>query len=837
MRNRLFFLLILVCAGMMSACNRQPEPEHGVSRELSARRKAQVKNLHYQLRFSIPEDKSQPVEGEVKILFSQENASGITLDFREKAENIREVLLNDRQIDARIINEHILVPGAQGENKIEIKFVAGDQSLNRNDEYLYTLLVPDRARTLFPCFDQPDLKARFTLELDLPESWVAVANGVVESETINESNKKIVFQPTEPLSTYLFSFVAGKWSHLQETRDGRTLTLYHRETDPDKLAQTGMIFDQVAEALRWMEEYTGIPYPFAKYDLVVVPGFQFGGMEHAGAVLYNDKRMFLSEHPTISEELGRMELISHETAHMWFGDYVTMEWFDDVWTKEVFANYFAAQMCEPRFPEVNHRLNTLRSFFPAAYSEDRTLGTNAIRQPLENLNDAGLIYGQIVYNKAPVVMGKLVELMGTDNFRKGLREYLHTYAYANATWDGLIGILDRYTPLDLKTWSRVWVDEKGMPGISAGWSEGELTVRQQDRWGRGLVWVQDIGMQLMTLKPGTDSCTMERIQIRLDDSVTKMKIAAKPDFILPDYDGKAYGHFILDTKTAQYGLAHWSEIDDPVLRLSLIITLYENCLNGGIQPGDFTRSLLQPLEKEKEPLVVSAAIAYIRDICLRKQMGKKTETEQGLLKSAFSPGKIERQLLAFRSLLDVWTLPEISGEIWRIWNRQQLYEGLPLSERDFMKMAYELALRMPEKYDEIVEKQLEHIENQDRKKEFEYIARAVHPDMAVRDSLFDAMLVAGNRRMEPWVEQVIYYLNHPLREQQAVKYILPALEELQEVQGTGDIFFPKNWVSSLLRGHNSPEAARIVSGFLQEHPDYPSLLKNKIIQSADHLLR
>lgn len=274
-----------------------------------------------------------------------------------------------------------------------------------------------------------------------------------------------------------------------------------------------------------------------------------------------------------------------------------------------------------------------------------------------------------------------------------------------------------------------------------------------------------------------------------------------------------------------------------MLRLSLIITLYENCLNGRIQPDDFTRSLLQPLEKEKEPLVVSAAIGYIRDICLHKQMGKKTETEQGLLKSAFSPGKIERQLLAFRALLDVWTLPEISGEIWRIWNRQQLYEGLPLSERDFMKMAYELALRMPEKYDEIVEKQLEHIANQDRKKEFEYIARAVHPDMAVRDSLFDAMLVAVNRRMEPWVEQVIYYLNHPLREQQAVKYILPALEELQEVQGIGDIFFPKNWVSSLLRGHNSPEAARIVSGFLQEHPDYPSLLKNKIIQSADHLLR
>ena len=132
-----------------------------------------------------------------------------------------------------------------------------------------------------------------------------------------------------------------------------------------------------------------MPYPFAKYDFVVLPGFQFGGMEHAGATFYNDTRLFLSANPTPDEILRRIELIAHETAHMWFGDAVTMKWFNDVWTKEVFANYFAAAITEPLFPEANHELNFLRTYKAAAMAQDRTEGRTAIRQSLDNMNNAG----------------------------------------------------------------------------------------------------------------------------------------------------------------------------------------------------------------------------------------------------------------------------------------------------------------------------------------------------------------------------------------------------------------------------------------------------------------
>ena len=172
------------------------------------------------------------------------------------------------------------------------------------------------------------------------------------------------------------------------------------------------LFDLHAAALEWLERYTGIPYPFGKFDFFLVPAFQFGGMEHPGAVFYNAPGLMLDESATQNQLLERASTISHETSHMWFGDLVTMRWFTDVWMKEVFANFMAAKIVNPSFPGVNHDLRFLHAYYPLAYDVDRTAGTNAIRQPLDNLKDAGTLYGAIIYQKAPIVMRQLETIMG-----------------------------------------------------------------------------------------------------------------------------------------------------------------------------------------------------------------------------------------------------------------------------------------------------------------------------------------------------------------------------------------------------------------------------------------
>ena len=262
-----------------------------------------------------------------------------------------------------------------------------------------------------------------------------------------DSYSTVKFAETEPLPTYLFSFAAGKFQVETAERNGRTFHMYHRETDAAKVARNrDALFDLHAKSLAWLEKYTGIRYPWGKFDFVLLPSFQFGGMEHPGAILYNASSMMLDESATQNQLLSRASTIAHETAHMWFGDLVTMRWFNDVWMKEVMANFMAAKIVNPSFPEVNHDLRFLFAYYPPAYQVDRTAGANPIRQQLANLDEAGSLYGDIIYDKAPVVMRQLERMLGEQEFRNGLRDYLKTFAFSNATWLDLIKILDASAP-------------------------------------------------------------------------------------------------------------------------------------------------------------------------------------------------------------------------------------------------------------------------------------------------------------------------------------------------------------------------------------------------------
>ena len=826
-----FTYLAMAIVLLLSSCQTDKKLEklyeEGVSLELAQLRKKEIKELKYDLHFSIPKRKQEAVEGEVNIRFTIQRPQEIILDFRENADKIKEVSVNGQSTAYIFQNEHIRVPEeatVQGMNEVYIHFTAGDQSLNRNEEFLYTLLVPDRARTVFPCFEQPNLKAEFTLQLEVPAEWEAVSNTSIQTEAIKNGRKQITFCPTEPLSTYLFSFVAGKLKKVEYADGERILTAYHRETDPKRVAQLDIIFQQVASSLHWMEDYTDIPYPFAKYSFIILPGFQYGGMEHTGATLYNDNSMFLSEHPTLDEELARAKLIAHETAHMWFGDYVTMDWFNDVWTKEVFANYFAACITEPLFPSVNHSLNWIKTYTSASLAEDRTAGSNSIRQPLDNLRNAGLIYGNIIYNKAPVMMQKLVEIMGEEAYQEGIRKYLKTYAYGNATWDDLIAILDAKTKEDLATFSDVWVNQKGMPHITFHNRYGQLEIRQKDPLNRGLLWPQRFQVTFQGLE-----CSS--VEVNLTKESLIIDIPEGAEAILPNTDGRGYGLFIPDEQSKKWLLAHWQETLDDTARQSLLMLLYENYQHNLISDKEWMNALLNGLNNEKNALIASTLCSYLNDPLIR--LGNK-DLENELWKWSENHPIASCRLQLIRCLTSSAKAPESIERIYRLWEKQS---HPMLNERDYMTMAYELALHRPERYETIRETQRDRITNPDRKRQFDFIIQAVTPDTLQMDTFFQSLLKAENRRIEPWAASALTYLNHPLRQPYSMKYIRPGLEVLQEVQRTGDIFFPKDWASALLENYKSKEAYQEVQAFFEAHPEYPALLKNKILQAAWSIYR
>ena len=283
--------------------------EAGVSLEMARSRADRLRGIHYKLQFDIPADEQVPIEASATISFElASNHAAIQLDFRQDPASIHSLNVNGTVTDIVFENEHIVLPASllrQGHNEVALSFVAGDSSLNRNPDFLYTLFVPDRARTAFPLFDQPDLKARYELTLVIPAQWRALANApLVQTNERGDGRTEHRFAPTEPISSYLFSFVTGEFSSITRQVQGRSMTMLHRETDAAKVARNvDEIFEQHGQSLAWLEDYTGIDYPFEKFDFVLIPDFPYGGMEHVGAIQYRASALLLDSDPPLSLSL------------------------------------------------------------------------------------------------------------------------------------------------------------------------------------------------------------------------------------------------------------------------------------------------------------------------------------------------------------------------------------------------------------------------------------------------------------------------------------------------------------------------------------------------------
>lgn len=410
-----FIFLFLVSSSFAQS----PKIENGVSEELTNYRKQIISNIHYNISLQIPAQKNESINGSETIHFDLKDASSpLQIDFKEQRDHIKSVSVNDKNADFVFQNEHIVIGSRflqRGTNTVAINFAAGDLSLNRNNDYLYTLLVPDRARTLFPCFDQPSLKANFQLTLTIPTNWKALTNAPVQDSVMSTDIKTYHYQESDLIPTYLFSFSAGRFERALRDVGGRPMNFYYRETDNTKISLSlDTVFKLHAHALNFLEDYTQIKFPFKKFDFVAIPDFQYGGMEHVGAIDYKASSLFLDAGATRDQENSRANVISHETSHMWFGDLVTMQWFNDVWMKEVFANFMADKITQGGQSSDSYELKFLLTHLPRAYAVDRTGGANPIRQQLNNLQEAGTLYGAIIYDKAPVMMRQLERLMGAE---------------------------------------------------------------------------------------------------------------------------------------------------------------------------------------------------------------------------------------------------------------------------------------------------------------------------------------------------------------------------------------------------------------------------------------
>ena len=845
--SRLTFAMMLFLISF--SCQRSLKSffDEGVSQELAVYRARQIYDVHYDLSFRIPTSKDEKIEGSVRIHFKPLKARhGLILDFQPGSEYLHEVIVNERPAEYEYMNGHIYIDAnlliPRQENVVQIEFTASDQALNRSDEFMYTLFVPDRASTAFPCFDQPDIKATFDLKLEIPGNWAALSNGPLIKEEASGRGRSLHFKKSHPISTYLFAFAAGEFQQITENRNGRVLTLFHRETDTDKLERNlPIIFDQHFHALDWLEEYTGIAYPYEKFDMAIFPGFQYSGMEHPGAVWYRDARLFLDKDPSLPRQISQASLIAHETAHMWFGNLVTMQWFDDVWLKEVFAGFMADKIVAEQFPEANHQLQFLLSHYPRAYSVDRTQGAHPIKQQLDNMKLAGTLYGPVIYNKAPIVFDQLEYMMGKENFRTAVKQYLEKYAHANADWDDLVKIFDNNSIHNISHWSRVWVYGKGMPEIS-------YYLEQQN---------EDFILQLSQKSPFEQKFHFPQmlkgiaisyhdtiaVELQVQNATVDKRISELnkyPELLMLNAGGMGYGFFEMSETDIKFAVENIHQMADENLRAAIAVNMYENFLNDRIDLDLYFDFVLDAIWYEQNQQLQNYHISVLERLCFNfAEYEKKayySNRVEYILWNVLSTEGVPGKEILFESWIKLARSPESIEKMKDFYVGKLSVSGLNLSETNKTQLALEIAMRSEDR-NYWIARELANIDNPDRIRRLEFISPALSDDKATRDDFFNKLLKAENRNPEPWVLDALYFLHHPLHPQQGLDYIPASLELLEEIQRTGDIFFPQNWLMASLQNYNEPQVAEMVQKYLDDNPQLLPNLSLKVYQASDLIFR
>ena len=452
------------------------------------------------------------------------------------------------------------------------------------------------------------------------------------------------------------------------------------------------------------------------------------------------------------------------------------------------------------------------------------------------------MYGRIIYNKAPIMMRQLENLLGETQFKEGIQEYIQTYANGNADWSELVDILDNKTTGDIKSWSDVWVNSSGRPLFTEEVElneKGNVTkfiIHQKAEDGSQKIWIQSFKIQLKDERGYEKTINLKNMGNSFDISSAVKDF--KPGQVLYNTNGFGYGVFPVYKEK----LSSYKDINDEVSRGSQFINLYENMLNGVVTPLESYAVLFDAMLVEENELILNYLTGRVQTIywsffTKEQQYAEQQKTESQLftlLKKAL-PKNIKKTLF---DLYQSIAFSEKGKEnLYAIWSKKKAIKNLFLNENENTSLAMKLAIYEHPKASEILNKQAMTISNKDRLARFEWLLPSLSNDEDIRDSFMKSLLEKENREKESWVQTALGNIHHPLRQQSATKHLKVILEKLEEVQLTGDIFFPKGWLSSSIGNYSYKEAALVLQSFLDAHPNYNPILLKKILQTTDNLTR
>ncbi|HXR68402.1 MAG TPA: aminopeptidase N, partial [Dermatophilaceae bacterium] len=474
--------------------------------------------------------------------------------------------------------------------------------------YLYSQFETADAKRLYPCFDQPDLKARFTFRVTAPEDWQVVSNGAaVSSEPAPGGATAHSFATTEPMSTYVTALVAGPYHVVRDHHDGIDLGIFCRSTLAQHL-DAERLFTQTKQGFDFYHQAFGVRYPFGKYDQLFVPEFNAGAMENAGCVTFREEMIFRSKVTEAAYE-QRAEVILHEMAHMWFGDLVTMQWWNDLWLNESFATFtsFYAMVGATKFRD---GWTTFANGEKAwGYRQDQLPSTHPIVAEINDLDDVLVNFDGITYAKGASVLKQLVAWVGDDHFFEGVRRYFDRHEWGNTTLADLLGALEETSGRDLKTWSKAWLETAGPNTLRP-----EYEVDADGNFTAFAVLQEGFSEQFPTLRPHrlaiglydlVDGALERSERVELDVTGARTDVAEllgrkRPDVVLLNDDDLTYAKIRLDDHSLATVVEHIGAFSRSLPRTLCYSAAWDMLRNAELAARDYLKMVLNGIARETD---------------------------------------------------------------------------------------------------------------------------------------------------------------------------------------------------------------------------------------------
>ncbi|MEO6104319.1 MAG: aminopeptidase N [Pseudoxanthomonas sp.] len=595
-----------------------------LSQEDAAARAARISNLAYALDMRLTGEPR--FSSNTRISFDlSDAATALTVDL-DKA-TISKLVVNGHALQPDYNNWFITLPASslrKGHNTVTVDYSrehsTSGEGLHRYVDkadgrvYLYTHFEPAAAHQMFPSFDQPDPKATYTLTATAPKDWYVISSTPETRVEDQGATRRWIFPTTPRLSAYNFSMHAGPYRMWQDTSGPIPMRLFVRQSVSDQVVPAEW-FRITKAGLAYYDDYFGIPYPFKKYDQILVPQFIYGAMENAAAITFTETR-FLSDKPMTSERSRYMAaVILHEMAHQWFGDLVTMRWWNGLWLNESFASYMQT-LASSKSPGAEA---TWPAFFQSkqgAYEKDSSITTHPVEVPVASTANAFDNIDSITYNKGASVLHQLRKMIGDEVFQRGVHNYLVAHAYGNATLDDFIGAMSDASGRDLRPWAQEWLYLPGVDKLSADFacSAGKVSrfqlLQSPANTANPTLRTQRVQVALFNATDGKLALSAKQVvdYAGASTQVPAFVGAACPDLVYPNYEDWGFVKVVLDPASFATARTHLSQVDDSMLRSMLWRSLIDGRNDGTLALQDFIGAVLENLPREPDTALLSQAL-------------------------------------------------------------------------------------------------------------------------------------------------------------------------------------------------------------------------------------